>query len=69
MTEEKQQINVKVKIIETMNRKALEDKINTFINEEVENCDVLDIKLSVDPQVNPEWTNVYPMYLAMIIYR
>ena len=60
--------NVKVKLFETHEKQDLEDKINHFINEEIEDCDVVDIKLNVDPQVDPEWVNIFQMYLAMIIY-
>ena len=61
--------NVKVKIFETFKKQDLEDEINQFINEEIEDCDIMDIKFNVDPQVDPEWINVYPMYAAMVIYQ
>jgi hypothetical protein len=30
---------------------------------------LLDVKLHVDPQVDPDWNSVFPTYLAMIIYK
>lgn len=61
--------NVKVKIFETSKRQDLEDKINQFINEEIEDCNVIDIKLNIDQQVDPEWIGAYPMYVAMVMYQ
>lgn len=60
--------NVKVKIFETSNRQKFEDAINHFLNEEIEDCDLIDIKLHVDPHVNPEW-EINPTYFAMVLYR
>jgi hypothetical protein len=60
--------NVKVKIFETTTRRQLEDALNSFMNGIVEDLDLIDIKLHVDPQLDPEW-GVTANYLAMVIYR
>lgn len=59
--------NVKVKIFEEYRRDTLEEKLNQFLNEEMDELDLIDIKLHVDPQVDPDW-NVKPTYLAMVLY-
>lgn len=54
---------IRVKFFENPNLDKLESQINRFIQEQ----EIIDIKIHVDPQVNPEW-DVYPCYFAMVIY-
>lgn len=45
----------------------MEEDLNKFIYEN--DCNVIDIKLHVDPQVNPDWSGVVATYFAMLIYK
>ena len=57
--------NVKVKIFEATSKKELEDYINKFIS--LMNCEVVDIKIHVDPAIDPKW-EMASLYFAMILY-
>lgn len=51
--------STKVKILAAKNFIGLEDEINIFINEEVEDCDVKDIKFEINEG----------MFYAFIMYH
>lgn len=57
--------NVKVKIFETASKRELEDNINKFIS--LMNCEIIDIKIHVDPPMDPKW-EMDSLYFAMILY-
>jgi hypothetical protein len=54
--------NVKVKTFKSLHRIQLEDDINKFICEDIEECDVIDIKIHVDSKIDPN------SYFAMLLY-
>jgi hypothetical protein len=60
--------NVKIKIFEKPNADLLEMHVNGFMEMELVDCDILDIKLHVDEQQKKD-TDCVPMYIAMIIYQ
>ncbi len=50
---------IKVKLIVTKSKSELEQGLNKFINEDIADLDLIDIKFAVDPEA----------YYALVLYK
>lgn len=60
---------IKIKFFENGDPDRMERQMNNFLSDGDVVKHVVDIKVHVDPQIDPKWEGVCPCYFAMVMYR